>query len=555
MAAPVDLVWLGNLSDQPPWSLGEVRSVEASPVAMHCLMKEHLPVGGDRAWLFWDRSLGAPQEESVLQALQTPGDIWHAGLRLGVGGLPQLIDFVSPGWMLNRDPPVEIIATSWRCTLRCCLARTTVLEQMRGIHPEFLTLEAAALEWGHRCIRQGVLIRHVPWLAPEEVVYTDPPQIPLEDELRFIYYCYGRRWSKWALWRGWLAHYFTLGQATQAWKKVSSGPLPAIPGPFAHRFSPLPGDKPDHKVSVLIPTLDRYPYLRTLLSQLERQTIRPFEIIVVDQTRSENRYLNLAQDFPNLPIKMIYQDQPGQCSSRNAGLQMARGEFILFIDDDDEVQPDLIEGQLRSILESGADVSSGVAEEVGAGPLPPDFTYMRLSNVFPTNNTLIYRRLLKKSGLFDMAYNRLARADADLGMRLYLSGAYMLLNPRISVLHHHAPAGGLRAHKARVITYAGSRQSLTQRQLPSRSEIYLAKRYFTPRQVRETLWLRALGTFSVRGGKLRQAMKIVVGALLFPHTWWQIRTQERQAEEMLKIYPQIPRLDDRETSAAEVNAQ
>jgi GT2 family glycosyltransferase len=183
-----------------------------------------------------------------------------------------------------------------------------------------------------------------------------------------------------------------------------------------------------------------------------------------------------------------------------------------------------------------------VANEVKSGPLPWDFTFIRASDVFPTNITLIKLRVLERSGLFDLAYNKLARADGDLGTRIYLSGALMVLNPEISVLHHHAPAGGLRVHKARVITYASSRRSLSQRHLPSKSEIYLAKRYFTGRQVREDLWLRAFGTFSLQGSRLRQGVKFIMGAVLLPHTWSTIKRREREAEQMLQEYPQIPTL-------------
>ena len=80
--------------------------------------------------------------------------------------------------------------------------------------------------------------------------------------------------------------------------------------------------------------------------------------------------------------------------------------------------------------------------------LPDAFTLRRASDVFPTNNTMLRKSALRLSGLFDLAYEHGPRADGDLGMRLYLSGARMLLDPEIRVLHHHAPSGGLRTHKA-----------------------------------------------------------------------------------------------------------
>ncbi len=177
---------------------------------------------------------------------------------------------------------------------------------------------------------------------------------------------------------------------------------------------------------------------------------------------------------------------------------------------------------------------------MGAGPLPEAFTYLRVSDVFPMGNTLIRKDVLYRSGLFDLAYERGQRADGDLGMRVYLSGALMVLNPNIRILHHHAPRGGLRVHKARVITYASSRKYITHRHLPSVTEIYLAKRYFKPRQVREELWLRALGTLSLRGPWWKRLLKIILGTLLLPDTWWKIRDRYFLATEMLKKFPQIP---------------
>jgi glycosyltransferase involved in cell wall biosynthesis len=248
-------------------------------------------------------------------------------------------------------------------------------------------------------------------------------------------------------------------------------------------------------------------------------------------------------DFADLPLKVIYQDEPGQCSARNEGLNSASGDYILFLDDDDEVPQTLIERHLECLTVFDADVSSGVANESGAGPLPDNFRYTRASDVFPTNNTMVRKAVLNRSGLFDLAYDKGQRADGDLGMRVHLSGAAMILNSQISVIHHHAPVGGLRVHKARVKTYAASRASLNVRQLTSATEVYLAKRYFTPRQLREMLWLQVFGTFSFRGSALKRVIKIFLGLVYMPNTLVALNKKYRQATKMLEIYPQIPALD------------
>jgi glycosyltransferase involved in cell wall biosynthesis len=541
----IDLVLLGTRSeiDHTLWPLGNIWTTQVTPAAVQRIVREHLPNSTAKAWLFWDIGLNLPSTDQIVGLLDSPADVWDAGLHLGMGGLPGLLDFVSPTWMLNRNPDADIEATSWRLTLRACLVRTRVLRELGALHSEFRSLEGAALEMGHRYITRGALIRHIPTLITNGE-NTCIQRVPMEDEVRFIYDRYGQRWSAWAMARAMLSGYVSPLQAARAWRTVVRLPRPSEPNPLSCEGQPLLARDTveDGRVSVLIPTLERYPYLRTLLGQLRTQTISPYEIIIVDQTPQKRRDTSIQGDYADLPLKVLYLDEAGQCSSRNSGLHMAGGDFVLFLDDDDEVPSTLLEHHLHVLARPEVGVSAGVAEEVGAGPLPSNFRDGRVSDVFPTNNTMIRRSILNASGLFDLAYDRGQRADGDLGMRVYLSGALMVLDPRISVLHHHAPRGGLRAHKARVITYAGSRNSLRQRHLPSTTEIYLAMRYFTPRQVREMLWLRVFGTFSVRGGRGKKFIKILLALFYLPDTLWQVRKRCQEASVMLQRFPQIPRL-------------
>ena len=566
----VDLVITGPGS--VPWRLGAMQQRTLKALRQD---PEILQGTSADALLFWDPLLGQPCAETVLKTLAEPSDLWHAGLSVGMNGLPRILDFVQPTWMFNCDPSPNIEATSWRISLRACLVRTEVLRKMGFLHCGFSTVEAAALEWGHRLLARGVLMRHVPSLLgdhPRPSTLNSQPatKLPFEDELRFAYYRFGRKWAAWALFRAMMTRHTTPSTAFRAWRSVMSSARPADLPPFRsaaflNSQLQLQESKPGvphsgvrtvlsdsqpstlnperaERVSVLIPTVDRYSYLRVLLDQLRRQTVLPCEIIIVDQTLAQLRDHSLIPDFPDLPIRIIYQEKAGQCTSRNAGLEMMHGDFVLFIDDDDEVDPDLIERHLQTISQFDADTSSGIADEVGAEQFKPAAGMLRSSDEFPTNNTLARRVSLEKSGLFDLAYNRGQRADGDLGMRVYLAGSRMVLNTDISVLHHHAPSGGLRKHKARVITYASSRRYLTHRNIPSATEFYLAHRYFTRQQVREMVWLRAIGSFGARGGLLRRASKCFVSALLLPHTLWVTRQNWKKANRMLQEFPKIPQL-------------
>jgi hypothetical protein len=127
-------------------------------------------------------------------------------------------------------------------------------------------------------------------------------------------------------------------------------------------------------------------------------------------------------------------------------------------------------------------------------------------------------------------------------MRVYLTGHFMVLNPYISLLHHHAPVGGLRTHGQRAVTRASSRKSLFQVNLATKSDFYLAKRYFSPRQVRELLWINVLSSFSVQGPWFRKLAKATIALLILPKTLTRLRRNSIDASCMLQSFPQIETL-------------
>ena len=289
MSAEVTLVWIGA-GAPPPWRAGRTVKADATPASVAACVAGELPGSTAEAWLFWSSDLGSPDPERVDQALATPGDLWHAGLRLGMGGLPRAINHVEPTWMLNRDPDPSIVSTSWRVSLDACLVRTDVLRRVGIIHPEFRTLAGAALEFGHRCIRFGVLTRHMGSLAGEKTS-RPAPSIPIEDELRFVYYRFGRRWLHWTVFRTLVLGWAPRGAVLAASKEITRRPPPPEPRPYRQALEDAPegvsaGREADvtGSVTILIPTVDRYPYLEKLLDQLRRQTVPPLEIVIVDQT-------------------------------------------------------------------------------------------------------------------------------------------------------------------------------------------------------------------------------------------------------------------------------
>lgn len=115
------------------------------------------------------------------------------------------------------------------------------------------------------------------------------------------------------------------------------------------------------KVSVIVATYHRDMTLSKALESLKHQTFRDFEVIVVDDNDSKDwndKVRNVISVVTEYPIQYICNHRNlGSAESRNKGISSARGEYVTFLDDDDEYLPEKLENQVRFMTEGGYDVS------------------------------------------------------------------------------------------------------------------------------------------------------------------------------------------------------
>lgn len=101
------------------------------------------------------------------------------------------------------------------------------------------------------------------------------------------------------------------------------------------------------KVSVVIPTRDRADLLKRALQSVYAQTRLADEVIVVDDGSSDRTDAMLVSEFPR--VRCITQSHAGVSAARNTGIRAARGEWIAFLDSDDEWLADKLELQLKAV--------------------------------------------------------------------------------------------------------------------------------------------------------------------------------------------------------------
>jgi glycosyltransferase involved in cell wall biosynthesis len=95
--------------------------------------------------------------------------------------------------------------------------------------------------------------------------------------------------------------------------------------------------------SVVVVTKDRPQVLADLLESLERQSVPPDEIVVVDNNSTAS-YAEVFRKYRDrLPLKTAVERTPGIAAARNRGVRESSGEIILFTDDDCVVDPDWVD--------------------------------------------------------------------------------------------------------------------------------------------------------------------------------------------------------------------
>lgn len=173
-----------------------------------------------------------------------------------------------------------------------------------------------------------------------------------------------------------------------------------------------------HKVSVIIPTYNRFDSLITCIKSVMNQTYKNIEIIVVDDNSSDIRYTLLDTKFPHikiihLPINMREKYNVKNCQgmTRNVGIDISTGDYIAFLDDDDYwIDPNKISTQLNlmekyDVLISGTNMTiNKTTVELYPGlptcttPTIYNYDYLKNCNILSNSTVLVQKDILIKTG-------------------------------------------------------------------------------------------------------------------------------------------------------------
>ncbi len=110
-------------------------------------------------------------------------------------------------------------------------------------------------------------------------------------------------------------------------------------------------------VSIIIPAYNAADFLKFSIGSVLSQTYRDIEIIVVDDNSTDHtKSVVESLQTQHSCIKYIWQENGKQGKARNNGIKHAKGEFIAFLDADDEWRADKLEKQIQQIIQHKADL-------------------------------------------------------------------------------------------------------------------------------------------------------------------------------------------------------
>ncbi|HXH13640.1 MAG TPA: glycosyltransferase [Alphaproteobacteria bacterium] len=218
-------------------------------------------------------------------------------------------------------------------------------------------------------------------------------------------------------------------------------------------------------VSVVVVTYQREQVLVDTLGHLLRQNYPAWELLVVDQTPSHAVETEGFLTTQACRLRWIRLARPSMTHARNVGLQAARGDIVLYCDDDVIPQPGLLAAHARHYADptvggvTGRTTASLGAPQESAGKVQPNgWVIAHPDAATPSETDTLFgcnmswrRGLLLRIGGFDEGYiMRAHREETDVSLRVRRLGYRLIYDPEAAVEHLVAPGGSRMAEHQHV---------------------------------------------------------------------------------------------------------
>ena len=432
--------------------------------------------------------------------------------------------YLQPAWKFNVMPKGETFSS-----FHFHPELLPLQDDLLILPDENFTTEAARnLDIGFQAWNRGAMT----WADKETVQHLSTQKPSLHDEYAFTFKYGGKHWAAYSLFRRLISLHNPIKEV-QAFKgashikKINRSGEPLLRLEYHLFQSPLLKEAPF--VSVIIPTLNRYPYLKDVLLDLEKQLYKNFEVIVIDQSQPFDE--DFYKQF-NLKLQVVHQNEKLLWTARNNAVKMSTADYLLFFDDDSRVDPDWITQHLKALDYFSADISAGVSLAVIGAKVPESYNFFRWADQFDSGNAMVKREVFKKIGLFDLHFNKQSMGDGEFGIRAYLHGLKSVSNPYAKRIHLKVAAGGLRE----IGHWDGFRPKKWFAPKPLPSVVYLYKKHYPKALYREAILMGIMlsnVSFKNKRSSNMLAISLLLTVVKSPLLLIQFMKSKRKANQML----------------------
>lgn len=269
-------------------------------------------------------------------------------------------------------------------------------------------------------------------------------------------------------------------------------------------------------VSIVIPIYNGERYIEETVQSLLSQTYRELEVICIIDGTSDNS-IHILKAFGDPRLQIIEQENRGATPTRNYGLAISTGEYILFLDQDDVMMPDFIQATVQEMVRTGSTAVAVNGYLINADGLiirrmyrmnKPKLTLNSLlkgNQMSTPSQVLLKRSLLNEVGGFD---EKTGMADDwDMWVRQAKKGKIVFLDQYLIQYRLHDSNQSLNVDKMLL------------------NELAVVEHKWTdlsnPKMVKSYSYLR----YSIRSARFRSlgvALKLNLSLVLTPRFYWAV---------------------------------
>jgi len=165
-------------------------------------------------------------------------------------------------------------------------------------------------------------------------------------------------------------------------------------------------EKSESLISIIISTFNRAHCLTTAIESVINQTEENWELIIIDDGSTDTTSVVVQEYLDDVRIKYYFQDNRGVSAARNLGAEYAAGEYLIFLDSDDYLEPDLVEKLSEENFTNYDIVCWQVLKNINGKetllkPTPLDGLYNNITASFLAGSVCYKKEVFFKVGSFD----------------------------------------------------------------------------------------------------------------------------------------------------------